>query len=67
LKKGQKRRNPTSPILYSLKYKATDLVVPRGTQFELKLTLADGRVETHPVFSYAETGGVLMVFFSFQK
>uniref|UniRef100_A0A183CBK8 Isocitrate dehydrogenase [NADP] n=1 Tax=Globodera pallida TaxID=36090 RepID=A0A183CBK8_GLOPA len=41
-------------------YKATDIVVPKGTKFELSITKDNGQVERHPVFSFADSGGVVM-------
>jgi len=41
-------------------YKATDLVVPKGAKFQITVTLPNGKVETHDVFDYKNTGGVLM-------
>jgi hypothetical protein len=41
-------------------YKATDLVVPQGSKFSVKVTLPDGKVEEHNVFDFKNSGGVLM-------
>jgi len=41
-------------------YKATDLVVPQGSKFQIRVTKPDGSVEDHDVFDYKNSGGVLM-------
>jgi isocitrate dehydrogenase len=41
-------------------YKATDLVVPKGSKFQIRVTKPDGKVEEHDVFDFAKSGGVLM-------
>jgi isocitrate dehydrogenase len=41
-------------------YKATDLVVPKGSKFAIKVTTPNGKVEETPVFDYKNSGGVLM-------
>lgn len=41
-------------------YKATDLVVPQGSKFDIKVTNPDGSVQEYNVFDYAKSGGVLM-------
>lgn len=41
-------------------YKATDLVVPRNSKFEITVTLPDGRIERVPIYVYSESGGVLL-------
>ena len=36
------------------------MVVPKGSKFEITVTLPDGKVEKYPVFEYSESGGVLI-------
>ncbi|TKR72506.1 hypothetical protein L596_019940 [Steinernema carpocapsae] len=41
-------------------YKATDLVVPKGSKFQMTITMPDGKVQTHDVFEFKKSGGVVM-------
>ncbi|KAI1724443.1 isocitrate/isopropylmalate dehydrogenase domain-containing protein [Ditylenchus destructor] len=42
-------------------YKATDLVIPKGSKFDITITGSDGKVEKHSVFQFGESsGGVVM-------
>jgi len=55
----------TQPIVvgrhaYGDQYKATDLVVPQGSKFQIRVTHANGKVDEHDVFEYKKSGGVLM-------
>jgi isocitrate dehydrogenase len=55
----------TQPIVigrhaFGDQYKATDLVVPEGSKFQLTITTKDGKVEQHDVFSFEGTGGCIM-------
>jgi isocitrate dehydrogenase len=48
-------------------YKATDLVVPKGSHFELSYTNEHGDKVSHPVFDFNETGGVIMGMYNTDK
>ncbi|CAD5234102.1 unnamed protein product [Bursaphelenchus xylophilus] len=55
----------TQPIVigrhaFGDQYKATDLVVPKGSKFTIKVTKPDGSIEETDVFEYKDSGGVLM-------
>ncbi|KAK0400684.1 hypothetical protein QR680_015394 [Steinernema hermaphroditum] len=41
-------------------YKAMDLVVPKGSKFQLTITTAEGKVKHHDVFEFKKSGGVVM-------
>jgi isocitrate dehydrogenase len=41
-------------------YKATDIVVPKGSTFEITIKKDDGKVEKHQVFNFADSGGVVL-------
>ena len=41
-------------------YRATDLVVPKGSRFEMVCYNADGNKVVYPVFDFTESGGVVM-------
>uniref|UniRef100_A0A914LB51 Isocitrate dehydrogenase [NADP] n=3 Tax=Meloidogyne TaxID=189290 RepID=A0A914LB51_MELIC len=41
-------------------YKATDIVVPKGSKFEINIQHSDGKVEKVPVFDFADSGGVVL-------
>jgi isocitrate dehydrogenase len=54
----------TQPIVigrhaFGDQYKAKDLVVPKGTKFQIKLTKPNGTEEVD-VFDFKNTGGVVM-------
>jgi isocitrate dehydrogenase len=48
-------------------YKATDLVVPSGSKFEMTYTDDKGDKVTHEVFSFKESGGVIMGMYNTDK
>jgi isocitrate dehydrogenase len=55
----------TKPIVigrhaFGDQYKATDLVVPEGSKFTVNVTLPNGKVDQHDVFTFKGTGGVVM-------
>uniref|UniRef100_A0AC35TNV5 Isocitrate dehydrogenase [NADP] n=1 Tax=Rhabditophanes sp. KR3021 TaxID=114890 RepID=A0AC35TNV5_9BILA len=55
----------TKPIVigrhaFGDQYKATDLVVPKGSKFELQITLPNGNVQLHKVYNFEKDGGVVM-------
>ncbi|CAI4224065.1 unnamed protein product [Auanema sp. JU1783] len=41
-------------------YKATDLVIPKGSKMQLLVTGADGKTQTHDIFHYKNSAGVGM-------
>uniref|UniRef100_A0A1I7ZV53 Isocitrate dehydrogenase [NADP] n=1 Tax=Steinernema glaseri TaxID=37863 RepID=A0A1I7ZV53_9BILA len=41
-------------------YKATDLVVPKGSKFQLTITSPEGKIQQHDVFEFKKSGGVVM-------
>jgi NADP-dependent isocitrate dehydrogenase len=41
-------------------YKATDIVVPKGSTFEITIKKDDGKVDKHQVFNFADSGGVVL-------
>ena len=48
-------------------YKATDVVVPRGSKFEMTYTDEKGDKVTHEVFDFKESGGVIMGMYNTDK
>jgi len=53
----------TKPIVigrhaFGDQYKATDILVPKGSVCNITVNLPDGGVETHQVFEYKDSGGV---------
>jgi isocitrate dehydrogenase len=41
-------------------YRATDLVVPKGSKFDMIVTDSEGKQIKHDVFTFSESGGVIM-------
>jgi isocitrate dehydrogenase len=48
-------------------YKATDVVVPAGSKFEITYTNEKGDKVTHEVFNFKESGGVIMGMYNTDK
>ena len=48
-------------------YRATDLVVPQGSHFEMSYTNEHGEKVTSPVFDFKESGGVIMGMYNMDK
>jgi isocitrate dehydrogenase len=48
-------------------YKATDIVVPEGSKFEMTYTDKNGDRVTHEVFNFTESGGVIMGMYNTDK
>lgn len=48
-------------------YKATDIVVPEGSKFEMTYTDKNGDRVTHEVYNFKESGGVIMGMYNTDK
>ena len=62
----------TKPIIigrhgHGDQYKATDLVVPANSKFELTVTKENGEEEKHTVFEFKDGGGVIMGMYNTEK